>query len=176
MDRLCRILIFVQSGQFNVIPSTGILDQCTQNILALLPLARDTERSKYYSAKGGSETKQLKALLLSWGSPGVSWLGWMESLAVDVVVVVVAVVVAVVVGGADCCWSCGRLSPRRGVVHSWGVQACQCWTHLLTCHWSRPHYHLHHLSHSHQHTNQIETHTTEQSRRYQPGVTFSSFP
>ena len=97
MDRLCRILIFVQSGQFNVIPSTGILDQCTQNILALLPLARDTERSKYYSAKGGSETKQLKALLLSWGSPGVSWLGWMESLAVVVAVAVVVVVVIVVV-------------------------------------------------------------------------------
>ena len=93
-----------------------------------------------------------------------------------VVAVVVVVVVAVVVGGADCCWSCGRLSTRRGVVHSWGVQACQCWTHLLTCHWSRPHYHLHHLSHSHQHTNQIETHTTKQSKRYQPGVNFSSFP
>ena len=70
MDRLCRILIFVQSGQFNVIPSTGILDQCTQNILALLPLGRHTT-FKILFGEGWVRDKAVKGIVvvlgLSWG-------------------------------------------------------------------------------------------------------------
>ena len=128
----------LQSGQFNVIPWGD-----TPNILALvLPV-------EYWNT--GHLAKVLEDILQYQHAPeeigGGPWRrgSWVSGRLLRL-------------WAGLCSASCGGWGTPGG------SQACQCSPHLLTCHCLGPRYHLHHLSHSHQHTNQIWPHIRENNQ------------